>query len=98
MNIEAFWAITIIVLLLRHWWKNEMKEEEFERESRLHEDAVRPLKKTGNTIKSFNNNDVDKARKEIERQKKRDIAELKKQGYDDELIAVILPTIYNDGQ
>lgn len=34
-------------------------------------------------------------KKDIDKQKQRDIEELRKQGYTDELIAVILPTIYN---
>jgi hypothetical protein len=34
---------------------------------------------------------------EVKRRREKDIAELKKQGYTDELIAVILPTI-NNGQ
>lgn len=38
---------------------------------------------------------ADKARKEIERQRNREIEELRRKGYDEELIAVILPTIHN---
>lgn len=38
---------------------------------------------------------ADKARKEIERQRNREIEELRRKGYDEELIAVIIPTIHN---
>lgn len=38
---------------------------------------------------------ITKAQREEEKQKQKEIAELKKQGYTDELIAVILPQINN---
>ena len=41
--------------------------------------------------------EAEKTRKDIEKQKEKEINELRKQGYTDELIAVIIPTI-NNGQ
>lgn len=90
---EAFWAITIIIVVVRLYWKHSTdtlpREEKVEppvtqAPTRVQDDVIADTK-------------AEHARKEIERQKEKEIAELKKQGYTDELIAIILPTI-NNGQ
>lgn len=90
---EGFWAITIIMILAWKWYKANFPKDEDEQP----EYTVKPK-----TIKSFRAKDspeavVDDEDTAAERQRKQDIADLKKKGYSDEVIAVILPTI-NNGQ
>lgn len=70
---DAFFSITIIVILVRWWWNKS-----------------HPLDDMPPQV----NRKATKSREEKQREK--DIRELRKQGYDDELITTILPVINND--
>lgn len=101
---EAFWAILLIVIILRAYWKHSapsrhdnLREAFFGKKKEKKPDM--PV--TGNAgfvkpeIQKLIDREAQKNRDEAQRQK--DIAELKRQGYTDELIAIIIPTI-NNGQ
>jgi len=79
---DAFWGITLSVLVIRFWWKRENKKARERRENRQKQELA---------IKD------PQGSKPMPTQKEKDAEELRKQGYTDELIAVILPTI-NNGQ
>ena len=74
---DAFFCITLSILLLRWWWKNQ-------------DHTPKPPK-----IPDFPPSDTIEPLTEADKQRNRDIAELKKQGYTDDLIAVILPQLNN---
>lgn len=81
---EAFWTITIIMVTL--WFKWRSYSTRIRQEQELEEaERERALQKA-----------TEKTKQEVDKQLEADIKELKKQGYTDELIAVILPTINND--
>ena len=83
---DAFWCIVLSVIVLRWWWKRNRPEQE--------ELPPEPIKLDPELVKKFEEDrKITKIEMEVQDQKDRDIAELKKQGYSDELIAVILPTI-----
>ena len=94
---DAFFCITLSIIILRSWWRHNVGVQPRRRDNEF---TVEPK-----SIKSFDVSqkatpeelELEKLNKEVEKQKQRDIADLKKQGYDDELIAVILPTL-NNGQ
>lgn len=84
MNAEAFWCITLSTLILRWWWKGQ----KFKYRSRMVNQA--------HTIPpSLTEEEIEAAilLEEAEKRKRKDIADLKKQGYSDELITTILPII-----
>ncbi len=86
MNMDAFWCITLSTILLRRWYKRNFKKEEI---------AI-PPETIGSFSPKYGDAEAEKARKEIAKQRKREEAYLRKQGFDDTLIAAILPTINND--
>lgn len=82
---EAFWCITLGLIVMRmamksHMFRPRLKVTPLEHQVRLNPAEDQPS--------------AEDAEKEARKQK--DIAELKKQGYTDELIAVIIPTLHND--
>lgn len=87
---EAFLCITLSIIVLRSWWKNRNKNDYFNFDERYAATFDMPEPSTAEK-------ESEKLRVEVERRKAKDIEDLKKQGYTDELIAVILPTI-NDGK
>lgn len=86
---DVFWCITLSVLVVRYWWKHQhFKPKETPPKPGLF-DNLSGQKTIPNRPK--------KEKTEEEKRQEKDIADLKRQGYDDELIAVIIPTI-NNGQ
>lgn len=79
---DAFFCITLSILVIR-WWLKAHRE--------VKERIIKHTPKQQEVLEPFVF--PDKLKMEVERRKAQDIAELKKQGYTDELIAVILPTI-----
>lgn len=67
---EAFWCITLSIIVLRKWWKHQF-----------------PKRPTVHVVKSS------EPKQPLDLQRERDIADLKRQGYTDELIATILPVV-----
>lgn len=90
---DAFWCITLIFIILRVMWV---------RRPRPVPQPATPAAYAGMTEAELDALDeaeaTGKVEKEKEARKQKDIADLKKQGYTDELITVILPTLHNDGQ
>lgn len=104
---DAFWGITLIVLIMVGVLKREgrirdEKDEEKTRHAKQFEQA-RQDQVIAETLADFNapeskeEKEARQAAIRAERQREKDIAELKKQGFTDELIATIIPTI-NNGQ
>lgn len=87
---DAFWCILLSTIVLRWWWKRNkpLKQRIVKEQPGLDMEAAREMQQENN---------LNNEQKEKDRQRERDIAELRKQGYTDELIAVIMPTI-NNGQ
>ncbi len=81
---DAFWCITLSILVIRWYWNNHRREPRQESE---------PIPETVITKELINADKSEKEKMEAEKQRQKDIADLKKQGYTDEIIAVILPTI-----
>lgn len=80
---DAFLGITLSFLVIRWYWKRVT--------------AKRSHKKAYISDMPVPNNPVTKAYVDENPQRQKEIADLKRQGYTDELIAVIIPTI-NNGQ
>lgn len=80
---EAFWCITIGYILIKRKWNKYMEKKKIEDEIRERFKPAPPP--DPEKIREFDR------KREIDSQ----IADLKKQGYTDELIAVIIPTINN---
>jgi hypothetical protein len=101
---EAFWCIVLSVIVLRWWWKHNKpdfwgeKEVEEKPEPTLNMEAAKEMQKEAEDRKILEEAQakLDKEAKEKQKQYDRDVAELRKMGYTDELIAVIIPTINND--
>lgn len=89
---DAFWCIVLSFFTLRWFIKSE-------REKRGLRRPRNPIASDEPVIHTEFDEELQAIRKrrEADDQRERDIMELKKQGYTDELIAVILPTI-NNGQ
>ena len=96
---DAFWGITLSVIAISWFWKRERIKKEDRRYDR---------QKAAEKIEKQRQQEViDKytpifagpltAKKKAEREREQETKRLRKQGYTDELIAVILPTI-NNGQ
>ena len=83
MDMNAFWFFTLTFLLLRFIWKRKSQEQQIAKDERPR-------------VNNITVSEEEKQRRKVDKQKEKDIADLKKQGYSDELIAVILPTIWND--
>jgi hypothetical protein len=79
---DAFWGITLSLLVLRWWYKNHHVEKP----------RVKPnlLPKTPANVKT---QEVLRAQEQARQQRERDVEALRKQGYTDELIATILPVV-----
>lgn len=101
---DAFWCIILSVIVLRWWWEHnkpdfwEEKEPQDNPEPTIDMEAAKEMQKEAKDrqILEEAQKKLDKEAKEKQRQHDRDVAELRKMGYTDELIAVILPTINND--
>ena len=99
----AFWAILLIVIALRLYWKHSANSRHKNiREAFFGKRKQKELPITGNAgfaidpeVQKILDRNREKVRSEKARAK--DIEDLKRQGYTDELIAVIIPTI-NNGQ
>ena len=100
---DAFWGITLSVIAISWFWKRERIKKEDRRydrqkaaekieKQRQHEviDKYTPIFAGPLTAE-------EKAEIKAEKEKEKEVERLRKQGYTDELIAVILPTI-NNGQ
>ncbi len=86
MNTDAFWCITLSLVVLRWWWKNHHVPK-----------AQRPIPpvqftkpQTGVTQEAL------RAKETAAKQRAKDEEALRKQGYTDELIATILPIVESD--
>ena len=86
MDAEAFLGITLSILVLRWWWKGQ----KFKYRAR----TVEPVKQVVFPITDEESEALDLLA-EAEARRQKDIADLKKQGYSDELITTILPVIHN---
>lgn len=105
--IYAFWAILLIVIMLRLYWKHSadsrhdsVREAFFgkKKEKPVDEADFRfPVQAVEVDKERQVNSEAAKAQKMVDDQRARDEAELRKQGFDDDIIAIILPTI-NNGQ
>lgn len=87
---DAFWGVTLSVIAISMFWKSQRKRSEgiqYDKEQQ----QLRAQREREQIAKGIP--PPMPTEEEIQRQK--DIAELKKRGYDDELIAVVLPTINN---
>lgn len=91
---DAFWCITLSILLIRWVWKRNRKRRFEDEQTEIPEQDFGPII-TKELIEADN---AERARQKEQKQRDKDIAALKKQGYTDEIIAVILPTINNDGK
>lgn len=100
---DPFWCITLGTLVVARFWKREKrknKERRYEKEE--HNKRVEQAKQDEVIAKysAVFGAPMSKEEKEAiaaKRQRDKEVEELRKQGYTDELIAVILPTI-NNGQ
>ena len=101
---EEFWFFWLSLIVLSFFFRSERRKKAYRKERREEiqlqdalvrnelrgiQEAEMPLTEEEAKELEFN--------KEAEKQRNRDIAELRKQGFDDKMIAVILPTI-NNGQ
>jgi len=101
---EAFWAITLSVLVIRAFWKSQSKrsaELRYEKEKaklKIDKAYLAELQERATPVPlTKEQKEAAKLQKDIDKQKEREINELRKQGYTEDLIAVIIPTI-NNGQ
>ena len=96
---EAFWCITLSIIAIRAYLKHSRDSTLGQESEPVSEPPPVVYRDTFATYdkEDKSNRQAEKARLEIERQREKEIVELKKKGYSDELIAVILPTI-NNGQ
>ena len=100
---DAFWGITLSVIAISMFWKRER----IKKEDRRYDEQ-----KAAERIEKQKQQEVidkyapifagpltagEKAEVKTEKEREQDIERLREQGYTDELIAVILPTI-NNGQ
>ena len=106
---DPFWGITLSFLALRSVWKERRRKLELRKQVKEEyegEDTVTRLGRMDNEFREERirnktskerQREVERLDKEAKRRKQKDIQDLKDQGFTDELIAVILPTI-NNGQ
>lgn len=78
---DAFWCILLSTIVLRWAWKSNV----FNIARKRQPDKIPPIE--------FSQTDQNK--KPIDKETERDIAELRKRGFTDDLIAMIIPTINN---
>lgn len=104
---DAFWGITLSALVVSRYWKREkIKDEDRKYYEKKRKDDIEKAKQKEviekySAIFSSPLTEAEKkdtqAKKKAEKEREKEIEQLRKQGYTDELIAVILPTI-NNGQ
>lgn len=103
---DAFWCIVLSTIVLRWWWKKHKKymlgKEEVEETveaPKIDMEAAEEMQKKSKDaeVLASAQKKLDDEAREKQRQYDKDVAALRKEGYTDELIAVILPTI-NNGQ
>jgi len=104
---DAFWGITIIVLIVVAFTKRENRIRDEKREIREANEKKLEEAKQAEVVTKYTTlfgepetqeeKEAARAARQAEAQREKDIAELKKQGFTDELIATIIPTI-NNGQ
>lgn len=105
---DPFWAITLSIIAISIFWKRENRKSD-DRKHLKDKDAERIEKlKQEEVIAQFTEaiqpepltpeeKEAERVLKEEQKQREKDIADLKKQGFTDELITTIIPTI-NNGQ
>lgn len=76
---DAFWCITLSVVLIRMWWKHQ---------------AGKPLINIRHNKKVVTVS-FPPSKTPAQLQRERDAEDLRKQGYSDEIIATILPVVTN---
>ena len=104
---DAFFAITLSVIFISMLWKREriraadIKYKERKEADRIEKEKQEEVIERYSTIfagpMTSGEKAKIKAKKRVENERKKEIEHLRRQGYTDELIAVILPTI-NNGQ
>lgn len=102
---ELFWCIVLSTIVLRYWWKRnkpdlwEDDKEKIKEAPSLNLEAAKEMQKEAKdkAVLAEAQAKLEKEQKQKQLQYDRDVAQLRKQGYTDELIAVIMPTI-NNGQ
>jgi len=82
MSIDMFFCIILSIIVLSKWCKHQSRK--FETNNIIPKNIRTQIEPS-----------VWDAKNAADRQREKDISELKKQGYTDELITVILPTIKN---
>lgn len=104
---DPFWGITLSVLVISRYWKRErIKAEDRRYYEKKQKDDIEKAKQEevierystifAGPMTSGERAKI-KAKKKVEDERKKEIEYLRRRGYTDELIAVILPTI-NNGQ
>lgn len=94
---DAFWGITLSLIVLRRQW-NKYRLEARKKASVDEYLEARSVPRNEAELAQINARyRQSKAQTEEEKQREKDIAELKKKGFTDELIAVILPVV-NDSK
>lgn len=104
---DAFWCITLGTIVVAWFWKRERNKAYDRKTEKLKYAKKNEEAKQKEVIAKYTEafgRPMTKAEKKaedrkiaVEKEREKQIAELKKQGYTDELIAVIIPTI-NNGQ
>ena len=104
---DPFWGITLSVIVVSSYWKrqrNRLEDERYhkkKREEQVEKEKQKEVVERYSAIFSAPLTEAEKkemqAKKKAEREREAEKERLRKQGYTDELIAVILPTI-NNGQ
>lgn len=100
---DAFWGITLSVIAISMFWKRERIKKEDRRYDRQKAAEKIEKQKQQKVIDKYASifagplTSEEKAEVRAEKERELEIEQLRKQGYTDELIAVILPTI-NNGQ
>ena len=101
---DAFWGVTLSVIAISMFWKRQNKRNsniqyEKEKQERAYAKEQDRINKAMFAAMKGKPQPppLTLEEQEAKKQEEKDIAELKKLGYDDELIAVILPTI-NSGE
>ena len=104
---DAFWGITLSVIAISWFWKRERIKQEDKRYIKSKQDEDIEKEKQRQVIEHYapifagpmtkEEKAELAAKNKAEKERTEEEARLRKQGYTDELIAVILPTI-NNGQ
>lgn len=104
---DAFWCITLGTIVIAWFWKREKRRIKYEKIDRQKAEKKNEQVKQQEVIAKYTaafGKPLTKAEQKAEDERiaaqvahDKQVAELKKQGYTDELIAVIIPTI-NNGQ